>query len=220
VFHYYHEIGGKKMKRKVLLWIIIVWVAIAFGSRTAYADVDKGVKAGVNLSTFSISSDFVTDLQALPHFRVGAFVSFDVSKSIAIQPEFYYSMKGPKLIETIYGPDPGKWKLSYIEIPVLAKIKFIVRGNLKPGLLIGPYTAFNTGAKWIVEGLEDEDIKEYIKTIDYGIVLGGSVDIKMNNCKLILDVRYNIGLINIGEKEYEEYNTKNRSFSFMVGIAF
>ena len=129
-------------------------------------------------------------------------------------------MKGPKLIETIYGLDPGKWKLSYIEIPVLAKVKFNVKGNVKPGLLIGPYAAFNTGAKWAVEGLEDEDIKEYIKNIDYGIVLGCSVDIKMNNWKLILDVRYNIGLSNIGDKEYEDYNAKNRSFSFMVGVAF
>ena len=208
------------MKRKVLLLIVIVCMILAFGSGTAYADVEKGVKAGVNLSTFSISRDIVTEIQAVPHFRIGAFVSFDVLKSIAIQPELYYSIKGPKLIETIYGPKPGKWKLSYIDIPVLAKIKFNIKGNLKPGLLIGPYAAFNTGAKWIVEGLEDEDIKESIKNIDYGIVLGGSVDIKIYDWKLILDVRYNIGLSNIGDKGSEDYNAKNRSFSFMVGVAF
>ena len=56
---------------------------------------------------------------------------------------------------------------------------------------------------------------------DDGIVGGISADGKMGNGKLVMDLRYNLGIKNIRkETTFEYYEVKYKALSFMVGYSF
>lgn len=88
---------------------------------------------------------------------------------------------------------------------------------------MGPYVGLRNNAKflWIIDHGEEEqfgkreDIKEYIKNIDYGLVLGGSIEIKFCFGKIILDVRYSHGFVNIAKNitALSDLFVKNSHFS-------
>jgi hypothetical protein len=67
--------------------------------------------------------------------------------------------------------------------------------------------------------LEEELVK--IKGSDFGLVFGEGVDFKVKNAIVILDIRYDLGLVNIAEPILGiENKMKNRSLILMVGCGF
>ncbi|MCK5058169.1 MAG: PorT family protein [Candidatus Aminicenantes bacterium] len=226
------------MRRFLIFWMVLV-ISVVFSTFTLA--VDFGIKGGVNfaklkLEYFDIDGEFedevipVTNLRA---FQIGAFFTFKVSKNISIQPEIYYVKKGTKASQSestqwySYNME-SIWKLHYIEIPVLLKINIPTKGKFKPGFLIGPYVAHNIkakmwaktthefqGEKFVDEG--EEDILYIMESLDYGLIIGSGMDIKIGSGKLVFDIRYCHGLANI----FKYLGVvRNKTFVFMVGFGF
>ena len=91
--------------------------------------------------------------------------------------------------------------------------------NFKSCIFGGGFIGVNIGAKSTTKYGEEtleENVKEEIKRLDYGIVLGFNIEYG----KMLFDFRYNIGLSEINEMNLMGTAIKNRGLNFMIGYNF
>lgn len=81
-----------------------------------------GLKAGVNVSNLTGSSPNNVDKKAIIGFNGGAILPLWFGESFAIQPEVLFSTQGARFKTVANGN--SDFKVSYLTIPVLAKIRF------------------------------------------------------------------------------------------------
>lgn len=105
--------------------------------------------------------------------------------------------------------DFGTLNMNYINIPVMAKYAVADKFNLQAGPQIG----FLMSAKY-----EGVDVKELMKSMDFGINLGAGYDLTE---KMSLDLRYNLGLAQT-QKELMTGDTaaKNSVIQLSFGYKF
>ena len=151
---------------------------------------------------------------------------------MAIQPELLYSIKGAEFSD--FGID-FKFKLTYLEIPVLLRFTIPTEGNVAPALFAGPSVAFNISSKLSGDsaGISvDVDI-DNARSVDFGLVLGGAVTVGSGNAKFFIDGRYNLSLTNafedvsppglfdvVVDAAGTAPDVKNSGFMITVGVAF
>jgi hypothetical protein len=211
--------------KKAVAFLSAVLVVAAFIPRTASAEVtfDLGVKGGLSLAqmSFNGASDGLTNL-ARPVF--GAFFAFKFSPALSIQPEIYYLTHGSARNQTLDDRElRTEQVLAYIDIPVLAKVRFMTERKLKPVVFAGPAVSFLTTAiqKFYENGVpgDEYDIKPFFQTTNFSAVFGAGLEYSMEKIILILDVRYDLGLVDI-ETQDDLMTMKTRAFLVMVGIGF
>jgi len=209
--------------------------ALAAGLSAASAgagDAAFGVKAGVNLATFRGDGAVLeNDRGAIsPGNRVGfvggVFLSLPLGPSALIQPEVVYTQKGARYAS---GGDEIVWEANYLEIPLLLKVR-LGSGAARPALFVGPAAAFKLDAKAVgrsADGEQDEntEIGESVRSVDWGLVLGGGVDIAAGDGTLTLEGRYTLGLSPLAKdpepgQTRGSFDPKNGVLSFQVGYGF
>ncbi len=174
-----------------------------------------GIKGGLNLAKAS-------DLDALADGKIsndtktgligGAYGKFALGP-INAQIEGLYSMKGSK------GSLPlglGDWEtnLHYFEVPMLLKLEL-------PLPAVGPYLYAGPTFSYLLKAENEagDDISDALKSTEWGLAIGGGVNILQFN----VEVRYSMGLTELLENdtaapEFSALNdTKNRTISVMVG---
>jgi hypothetical protein len=203
-----------------------------------------GVKGGVNFAT--LRGDFLldvdefqldTDLKNSTGFIIGASFRTSLLPFISLQPEILYTEKGAKFEESMMIPVNGGTAnaaveatidLKYLEVPLLVRAGLPVPG-FSPFVYLGPAIAFNLSADFTMEASvmgfsmkESEDIKDEIKDIDYGLVVGGGLEFGLPLLKLHVEARYTMGLTNVVDNGdmNGDIDLKNGVFSLMVGVTF
>lgn len=213
------------MKKGILIFAVVLLLAAFIPQPVAAAiDVGLGVKGGISLAKVKWSDETEATCNLLqPVF--GVFAAFNLSKSIAIQPEIYLLTQGGTEDLTEEGDlETYTFKafFRYIHVPVLVKVRLMQEGKFRPILFAGPAVDFLLSAheKWYFGGeLDDDyDVKEFLKTTNFSAVFGGGVEIMMSKLMLILDVRYDMGLANINAMGTDTLKTK--ALMFMVGVGF
>jgi hypothetical protein len=215
------------MKKTITIILSGVVALLLLIPNFSSAELRKGVKVGLNSATISgEDAEYFENLMGTSWgsktgFCFGGFVTFSIFEMFAIQPEVLYTMKGAKMKRSLLGETLYVWlNLSYLEIPVLAKLNIPTQGNIKPSIFAGPALGIklsgNVKAKYAGE-TEKEDIEE-MKSSDLGLVIGGGVDYMMENWILTLDLRYTLGLGTISN--YEDEDVKNGVLSILFGISF
>jgi hypothetical protein len=192
--------------------VIAILTTILFGFAEG---IGFGIKAGVN-----IANENIEGLQSRIGFCGGGFASVEIGDIIVIQPEVLYAQKGAKWERWIEPPGITTLDLDYVDIPLLVRFILPNKGAVKPNLFIGPYFAINVNASYRMEVYgtsEVQDLDEYYKGTDFGVVLGGGLDFLLKKGKIVLDGRYALGLTTISELRFDE---KNRVISFMLGYSF
>ncbi|MCC9071538.1 PorT family protein [Flavobacterium sp. F-65] len=200
--------------KKITLSIVAV---LAFGFANAQ-EVKFGAKAGLNVST--LTGD-VEDVSSKVGFHVGGFAEIKLSDKFSIQPELLYSTQGAKEKTSDFDFDTMEVistdftvKLAYINVPVMAKYYVAEKFSLEAGPQIG----FLVSAKGKMSGGSNEDIKDFYKSIDFGVNFGAGYDFTEN---LSVGARYNLGLSNIAKNEEgDNSKLKNSVFSLSVGYKF
>ncbi|MFT3933572.1 MAG: porin family protein [Chitinophagaceae bacterium] len=162
----------------------IVFVLLLAGTTSFAQHFELGVKAGANISNFTGASN-EADLKAktLIGFHGGAFVSLFVGNNFAIQPEVLLSTQGAKLEQTGAKTD---YKLTYINIPVMAKYRF--NGGFY--LEAGPQIGFKVNEK--VDGTSEDFAKSTDLSIAGGIGYHSPIG-------LGIGARYTAGLSKLGD---------------------
>ncbi|MDD4858404.1 MAG: porin family protein [Candidatus Krumholzibacteria bacterium] len=178
-----------------------------------------GVKGGLNIA--NLTGDDVEDASSKTAVVAGVFFSYDITEIFAVQPELLFSMKG-----TTMDAEEGEenWKTTYLELPLLLKVNLPTEGKIKPMLYAGPAFGLLMSAK-----VEDEDIKDQLKTMDIGIVAGAGVGYQLEKGLIFAEARYEIGLTGLTDFSdaeldaigmTEQPDAKNSTISIMVGYGF
>ena len=212
--------------KKLFLTFALILLCLNLNAQTNSTPdqgIKFGIKAGVNFA--SITGDETDNLSSLTGFHVGGVVDIPVSEKFSVQPELLYSTQGAE-----YGNSDGydgKFKLDYINIPVMAKL-FVADGF---SIQAGPQIGFNVSAKDEYKGVDPgfngdsgtDDIKDFVKGTDFAINLG--LGYEMQN-GLNFSARYCLGLSNINDipsnidPGFSVGDIKNQNGVFQISVGF
>jgi hypothetical protein len=161
------------------------------------------------------STDPDAELDSRTGMAVGGYVGIPVNNVLSVQPEGLFTMKGAE-------SEGSSWKLNYIEVPVLARASFMHEASAHPAIFAGPAVGFNLSSKIEDDSVEESiDVKDETNPIDFGVVVGGGVDIPFSSGKnsLGLDLRYTLGLNNVNDSETsEDFSVKNGVLQIMGSV--
>jgi hypothetical protein len=212
------------MKRFLVVFsAVLLLAALIPQPAAAKVDVNFGIKGGISLAQAKWTEETIASGRLLQPVY-GVFAAFNLSKSIAIQPEAYLLTQGGKWSMVIDSDTfTEKDFYRYIHIPVLAKVRLIKEGKFTPILFAGPAVDFLLSAhvKYYTNGTLDKniDIKQYYKSTAFGLVFGAGVEHNLSKVRLILDIRYDMGLTDIETEDATE-TLKTRTLMFMLGVGF
>ncbi|CAN5828131.1 porin family protein [soil metagenome] len=207
-------------------------VAAAFGIMAA-ADGQAqtiGFKLGPSFSTISTDEPDIS-FSTLTKFTGGGFMRFGMG-GLAIQPELMYVTKGGKMSETFEGETfDAELRLDYIEIPVLLVLPIGPGIGIAPYVYAGPAFAFEAGCTvaFSTAGFDgsvdcDEgdnepgELSTDRRKFDIGAMVGGGLSFPMGPGALLVEGRYNFGLMNLNTST-EGNSVKNRSGAALVGYS-
>ena len=208
--------------------MITAILLVGFTNVNAQDKVAFGIKGGVNLST--ITGDDVESFDSRTCFHFGVLAEVPFSDDFSIQPEIVYSCQGSKYSEvidnSIDGPTTvitkaisvdGTLKVDYLNIPIMAKYYVAENFSLEAGPQVGFLLSAKNEYDYPGESGE-EDIKEYVKGIDFGVNFGLGYKLEGG---LNFGARYNLGLSdNNDDPDLANATYKNSVFQFSVGYFF
>jgi hypothetical protein len=191
-----------------------------------FSGIKLGVKGGFSLADLTFKPELTDSPLTSKAGAVGGIsLNVGIASFFSLQPEVLYVQKGTKGSDTVEGVEiTGKYELDYVEVPLLLNFSFAKEGSsFVPSIFAGPYAGFNARAK--IKVTEDgesysEDFKDSVKDTEFGLTFGIGLGKKIGHGKIVLDVRYDLGLTNIGEEMQEGESVKNKTWLFMLGYYF
>lgn len=162
--------------------VFFSFLFVALGATALSAqDFSLAAKAGVNISTIA-SSDLISGISASGNtaFNVGLYAQNKFTPKFALETGFVYSQEGFKLEESGH---EGTAKISYINVPVLAKWYV---GGKGLSLFAGPQAGIKVGDSVDIGG----DIEGLESVVISGIA-GIGYDFKFG---LLVEANYNFAL--------------------------
>ena len=214
------------MKKKIQLFsvLIICFGAISTNIQAQINDSSNaqiGIKGGLNFS--NMYTEDVNDKNVLVSFNAGLYASIPIISSLAFQPEFLFSRKGSELVyDNAFVSGTAKFKLNYIEVPMLLKLNVTKNINIHAG----PYYAYLIDAQVTNEtdggtfNFEDNFDNDDFNKFDFGLSAGFGFDFNV----IGIGARYNYGLStvgkekNIGGSTYTFPDGKNSNISVYVAM--
>jgi hypothetical protein len=166
--------------KKVILMILL---AFAF-SQTATAQIDFGVKAGLNYNSESIQSvsqDVFTGAESKTGYHAGVWLRFKLPIiGFYLRPELVYTNLENELLYK--GSQTTSYNFQKIDIPVLIGKKFFGIGNV----FAGPSIQYILNSDFSLNDIENVDTDGFTVGLQFG------AGIELNN--LGIDVRWERGL--------------------------
>jgi hypothetical protein len=177
-----------------------------------------GIKGGMGFA--KLSGDDIGDCDWRQGMNIGVFTEYSILNLVTIQPELLYVKKGAEAPYNLFSDqdipivDTYMAKLDYLEMPVLASVSVPLPSIFQPRIFAGPYVAYNLKSEGHYSMSSPSDL-DFIKSFDYGAVIGVGTDVDLLVAKVMLDGRYTHGLASIHE---DLDDIKNRTFSVMLGL--
>lgn len=129
------------MKKKILTSMALLGLIGFTTAQAQSTDASFGIKGGANFSNLYV--DDVDDNNVLAGFNLGVFVNMPLNEAVSIQPEFLYSQKGAKLAyDNALATGEAKFRLNYLEVPVLLKLNLTPNFNLHDLTLCSLFNRF------------------------------------------------------------------------------
>ncbi|MDR2474576.1 MAG: PorT family protein [Bacteroidales bacterium] len=189
------------------------FITLLLAAATASAQFSFGVKAGLNLSSYSD----MEGLESKIGYKIGPAAEYSLGDKLGIQAALLLSSKGAKAKE-----GNAKIDANYLELPITAVYKFSIAPDTKLYVNAGPYFAYGIfgkikGSEEVVDGVTvsvevDTFGENGLKKFDAGITAGVGMEIMGINFGL----NYDLGLT----KVMEEGDASNRNFWISVGYYF
>jgi len=179
------------------------------------AQWEFGGLLGLNLASISVPTGTSSeDYSSRVGFGIGLVADRPLTDQIILHVEPMFLQKGATVKNSVV---TLKYKVNYIELPILFKYAFSLHSSLAPYAMAGPSLGFLTGAKFEDEDGNTQDEKDHTKTLDFGLGLGGGVSIPHGKLTFFAETRYVLGLVNINA-ESDESAVKNRGLLVLVGV--
>lgn len=210
------------MRRAFVAAVAILFLASVAPAQTP---LSLGLQAGVNFANSSTDPDL--SLSSKTGMMVGGFVEVPLSPVIYITGEVFYIQKGAEL--SLLGFD-SKFKLDYLEIPILLKAKFDAQG-FTPFVFAGPNFGINVSSE--IEASYggfggSADIKDWVESLDMAIDFGAGGEIPVApTTSLVVSIRYSLGLTDAfkepADPDFSDFSNmtwKNTGVQLVVGVRF
>tara|TARA_R110002049_G_scaffold28772_5_gene98152 strand:- start:1759 stop:2364 length:606 start_codon:yes stop_codon:yes gene_type:complete len=197
----------------------VFFICLLFGFNSLYAQgkFELGVKAGLNITSFSGETEFALGgYSSRSSFHFGALAEIPIGSKISVQSELLYSSKGAMF--DFGTSNDGDYILNYLEIPVLGKYYITSRLTTEIGASLGFLMSAKRDAK---NAQGTRDVKDRYKSTDVTMVFGFSYKLQRS---VFLSLRYNRSLININDSSVfpngEKLKNQNSVFQLSVGYGF
>lgn len=230
------------MKKTIQILFFLCFISNVF---TTQAQISVGVRGGVNISHYRfISSSDAENTDKWPLLTVGIPVEYSFNKYFALQAEINLVQKGLKLnveqkiqldstnqtyIQYIWD---NKLKINWLEIPILAKVKFRT-AKLGGSLFLGPTIGYainvertgTTTTNIVGNGVikETSTVKRDLlgdrehNRFDVGLNFGGEINYK----SAYLDIRYQLGFNDMLKRNHpSQTHNYSRGLALTVGYRF
>lgn len=183
-------------------FLSVAFAALLMTGAAKAQSVNIGIKGGLNV--FNLETDPDTDYKSRTNFNAGLLAHIHLGPQFGLQPEVVYSGQGAKA-----NSGDAQTKLGYINVPI--NLQYMFDNGFR--IQAGPQVGFLVNAKSEVGNVE-ADIKDQLKTVDFGITAGLSYVHPPSGFGV--DARYNLGLTDISESNLSDI--KNRGFQ--VGVFY
>lgn len=156
-----------------------------------------GFKAGANLSFLDAEGEDFENVESKLNYQGGLMLNLPFNDNFSLRPEAVYIRKGA---DYRFLATDVSYKMDYLEIPVLAVVKF---GKLPLSIHVGPQFSYLLSTTVSYEnslfGGEKviEEDKENFEDFDYGFAAGAGLHFG----KAMIELRYSRGL-----KDFEKSN--------------
>jgi hypothetical protein len=205
------------------------------------ATAQVSVKAGVNIASLSSNAEYedVEEVKNTSVIGAQAGLTFDLGLSdlFTIQPELLWIQKGGKVAYAFNEDNKfsSRTYYNYVEVPVLAKLKFFNENGKGLYVVAGPYAGLaisgktktsltllgntTTDTETIEFDNDDADVRN--RRLDWGASFGAGL--KFGN--VYLDARYNLGINNLLDSDTNNNNDdkpylRNRGIGVVLGYEF
>ncbi len=221
------------LKNSILIVIFGVLLATTASAQISF-------KAGVNIATIAEEGKDVTrkdiDNKSVLGAILGITAEIPVADVFYIQPELLFSQSGGSnsyTVGTAY--TKSTYKINYLELPVLAKLKFGNKDESGVGIHVaaGPWLGYalkghsstktTVGEMVIFEQDRDYsfDDQDNAERVNYGLIAAAGLSFG----HMVLDLRYNFGLNNLLDKDANNGNDskpvlQTRGVALTVGYRF
>lgn len=138
---------------------------------------------------FAINSATQAGFQRRAGIAIGAYAKVDVAPRMSLEAGASYSQKGAAFDARLLMPgDPDSYRLDYLEVPIVGVFSYPLSPTMRARGFGGPYIDFLVAAEGNLEATT--------KTVDFGLVLGGGIDVDLGRHTLVFDLRLEFGLTN------------------------
>ncbi|WP_418425417.1 porin family protein [Alistipes sp.] len=199
--------------KKAFLILAAILLATAVSAQNHEKNI-LGVRAGLNLSSYSISESGVslsTDSRASFHVAVVDQILLCNRLPFYLETGLAFSSRGGKVSGVSFRP-------SYLQIPVLVNYHFNIKDIVTIQPFAGLYYGFGIGGK-VKAGGEKGDIfgdEGGLKRSDLGVRLGAGVVWN----RIYFGLGYDIGCLDLVKDNDSEGKMRNNCFSISVGYNF
>lgn len=196
----------------------VLFVCLAFLSLIPLqAQWEIGGLIGFNISGISVPTGTSSENYSSKFgFGIGAVVDRPLNDQFILHLEPMFLQKGATIKTSSY---TLKFKVNYIELPIMIKYAFQINSSLVPYAMAGPSIGLLTSAKYEDESGDTQDEKDNTNSFDFGLGLGGGVSYPYGNMTFFAETRYVLGLANINA-EADESKVKNRGLLVILGVTF
>jgi hypothetical protein len=181
--------------------ILVIILLVSLSAVSKAQDTHFGLKAGLNISSLDVKQGVDWDAKAGFHF--GGLAHVHLTPHFAVQPEIVFSQQGGE-----YSSD--KWKINYLNIPVL--LQYMTGSGFR--LQTGPQLGFALSSE-VKQGDIEIDNDDDVNAIDFSWSFGASY---LFPGGIGVDARYNHGITTIYEPEVPE--VRNRVFQLGLFYQF
>jgi hypothetical protein len=155
--------------------------------------ITGGLKGGLTWSNMYIDVNDLDASNARWGFHVGLFSQIMFAETIGFQPEVLFTTKGTSAEYTGVFDQTVDFNLNYIDIPLLLVFRPLDVLELHAGPYVGFLLNSNVGLAGTIDGQTDLN-RDNFNTFDWGLGAG----VQFNFRSVILGVRYNMGLQEVG----------------------
>ncbi|MBT8265777.1 MAG: PorT family protein [Bacteroidia bacterium] len=193
------------MKKPIFLILIVTLIFMSC------AGTRMGVVVGPNFS--NVVGDQADSWKTKTSIHGGVVADLPVDDKISIQPGLIYSSQGADYSESAFS---GTVNLDYLNIPIMGKFEVAEGFNVQ----VGPQVGFLLSAKDKEDGEPDVDVKDFVKSTDFGVNIGVGYELANG---LNFGARYNLGLSDLNDDpdlSDEGVKWKNSVIQISIGYLF
>jgi hypothetical protein len=216
-----------RLSRALCTGLIVALTVAVFTTAHAQPTLPRrfGITAGFNSATFGGNDVSSPPPDRLKGFVGGAFVVVPVARRLSFQPEVLFTMKGAEYNDST---SRGRFKLNYIEIPLLARFDGETPEGLRPFFVAGPGLAFQTSCNIDVTAFGSTSSSSCadvaaqagagleFQSVDFGMIVGGGLAIDARGTTLTVGARYTYGFGHIEKSS----PLTNRVLAILTTIEF